>query len=86
MKRSSSMPLVAGGGTNPFWSQRVQADHLLEQVRPRILPPVPHDDDLGRDGSRETMSSGGDRPVKDLSGTPGSRRNTCDETNPGGDQ
>ena len=42
-RRSSSVP------PNPYWSERVQTDHVLEQNRPEALvafeAPVPHDDD-----------------------------------------
>ena len=37
---------------NPFWSERVVGDILLQQHRPRELPPVP-------DGSVETRSRSG---------------------------
>ena len=47
------MPLVdAGVEVNPFWSERVVGDILLQQHRPRELPPVP-------DGSVETRSRSG---------------------------
>ena len=52
-RRSSSLPPPEQ--PNPFWSDRVQDDHQLEQHRPRELAgmaainePVPIDDDLGK--------------------------------------
>lgn len=65
MRRSSSLPLVAGsqdGSINVFWSEKIKDSVRLERSRPSELPPIPNDDDLER---RETPSSAGGRPIQD---------------------
>ena len=50
IRRSSSLPPPEQ--PNPFWSERIQEDHHLEQRRPKELggvnEPIPLDDDLDR--------------------------------------
>ena len=50
IRRSSSLPPPEQ--PNPFWSDRIQEDHHLEQRRPKELggvnEPIPLDDDLDR--------------------------------------
>ena len=56
-RRASSLPPA-----NPFWSDRTQADHELEQMRPVNLEsweaPVPHDDDDLDQSPRVPLPSG----------------------------
>ena len=48
MERSASVP------PNPFWSQRVQAEHELEEARPEDLP-IQDDDGSSDRGCTKTQ-------------------------------
>lgn len=61
-------------GANPFWSERVRTDHVLEQTRPQVAPPVPNDDDFSREGNRGTPSSMGEIPIRNVSRASGTPR------------
>ena len=68
-ERASSVP--ASTNINPFWSQRVQADQQLEEMRPGVLAeqrPVPDDDweESPRPLLNNPSGSGGDGANFDL--------------------
>ena len=58
MERSASVP------PNPFWSQRVQAEHKLEEARPEDLPIQDDDGSSDRGMHQNPVSPARGQPVK----------------------